>query len=204
MGGPVSRGPGARSHLRGVERIAILASGSGTNAQQLIEHFAQHAHAQVVLVGCDQPKAGVIQRAWDLGVPCYLFGSAELKNGTLLKELRGQGITLIVLAGFMRLIPAEIIAAYRDRIVNIHPSLLPKFGGKGMYGDRVHAAVIAAGETESGITIHLVNEKYDEGRVLFQAKCAVLSSDTPETLAVRIHALEHEHYPLVVEQLLRD
>ncbi len=185
-----------------MERIAILASGSGTNAQRLIEHFAQHLQAQVVLVCCDQPKAGVIQRAWDLGVPCYLFGSAELKNGSLLKELRGQGITLMVLAGFMRLIPTDMIAAYRDRIVNIHPSLLPKFGGKGMYGDHVHAAVIAAGETESGITIHLVNEQYDEGRKLFQAKCEVLPGDTTTSLTERIHRLEHEHYARVVETMI--
>lgn len=186
-----------------MERIAILASGSGTNAQRLIEHFAQHAAARVALVGCDRPGAGVIQRAWDLGVPCYLFGVAELRNGDLLRELQGQRITLIVLAGFLRLLPEELIAAFPGRIVNIHPSLLPRFGGKGMYGDRVHAAVIAAGEPESGITIHLVNEHYDEGEVLFQRKCPVLLGDTPESLAKRIHELEHAHYPAVVEEVLK-
>lgn len=189
-------------HLRAVERIAILASGSGTNAQRLMEHFAQHTAAQVVLVGCDKPAAGVVQRAWDLGVPCYLFGGAELKNGEVLRELQGQEVSLVVLAGFLRLIPAELIAAFPDRIVNIHPSLLPKYGGKGMYGDRVHAAVIAAGEKESGITIHLVNEQYDEGEVLFQAKCPVEANDTPSSLAARVHELEHEHYPKVVEKLV--
>lgn len=185
-----------------MERIAILASGSGTNAQRLIEHFAQHPAVRVAVVGCDKPQAGVVQRAWDLGVPCYLFGSSELKNGDLLRELRGQGITLVVLAGFLRLLPVELIAAFPRRIVNIHPALLPKYGGKGMYGDRVHAAVISAGEKESGITIHLVNEHYDEGEVLFQAKCPVEASDTSSSLAARIHELEHAHYPAVVEKLV--
>lgn len=167
-----------------------------------MEHFAQHDRARVVLVGCDRPSAGVVQRAWDRDVPCYLFGGAELADGSLLKELKGQGVTLLVLAGFMRLIPSSMVAAYPDRIVNIHPSLLPKFGGKGMFGEHVHAAVIVAGETESGITIHLVNEAYDEGRVLFQARCPVLPTDTVEDLAERIHALEHEHYPNVIGSLI--
>lgn len=191
-----------RLHLRGMKRIAVLASGSGTNAQRLIEHFAQHPHAQVVLVGCDQPRAGVLQRAWDLHVPICLFNGGQLRDGTVLRELQGQGISLVVLAGFMRLIPAEMVRAFPDRIVNIHPSLLPKFGGKGMYGEHVHRAVIAAKETETGITIHLVNERYDEGRVLFQAKCPVKKDDTPDSLAERVHALEHAHYPEAVESLL--
>ncbi len=185
-------------------RIAILASGSGTNAQRLIEHFAGHPSAEVALVCCDKPGAGVVARAWDLDVPCYLFNGADLKNSNVLRELQGQRIDLIVLAGFMRLIPAELVRAFPDRIINIHPSLLPKYGGKGMYGDHVHAAVIAAGETESGITIHMVNEEYDKGKVLFQTKCAVQPHDSVDTLAARIHAMEHEHYPRVVEQLLVD
>ena len=183
-------------------RIAILASGSGTNAQRLIEHFAGSADAHVVLVGCDQPSGGVNARAWDILVPCYVFRGTVLKNGTVLHELQGQHIDLIVLAGFMRLIPAEMVRAFPDRIVNIHPSLLPKYGGKGMFGHHVHAAVIAAGEPESGITIHLVNERYDEGRVLFQAKCPVNTGDTTEALAERVHALEHAHYPEVVQELV--
>lgn len=185
-----------------MKRIAVLASGSGTNAQRLIEHFSAHPAAQVVLVGCDQPQAGVLQRSWDQGVPSYLFSGKELRDGTLLGELQQQRIDLVVLAGFMRLIPAEMVRAFPDRIVNIHPALLPKFGGRGMYGHRVHEAVIAAGEAESGITIHLVNERYDEGRILFQAKCPVLPTDTPESLAERIHALEHAHYPRVVDHEL--
>ncbi|HRD51827.1 MAG TPA: phosphoribosylglycinamide formyltransferase [Flavobacteriales bacterium] len=185
-----------------MKRIAVLASGSGTNAQRLIERFRAHPMAQVVLVGCDQPQAGVLQRAWDLHVPSYLFGGKELRDGHVLRELQQQRIDLIVLAGFMRLIPVEMVNAFPDRIVNIHPALLPKFGGKGMYGHHVHEAVVAAKETESGITIHLVNERYDEGRTLFQAKCPVLADDTPDSLAERIHALEHAHYPQIVEKLI--
>lgn len=183
-------------------RIAVLASGSGSNAQRLIEHFAQHPKAHVVLVGCDQPEAGVLQRAWDLGVPSYLFNGAELKDGTVQRELQGQHIDLAVLAGFMRLIPASLVKAFPQRIVNIHPALLPKYGGKGMYGHHVHEAVVAAKEKESGITIHYVNERYDEGEHLFQATCPVLPEDTPETLAARIHELEHAHFPVVIEQLV--
>ena len=180
-------------------RIAILASGSGTNAQKLMEHFQGHASAEVALVCSDKPRAGVVQRAWDMGVPCYLFNGSELKDGTLLHELEGCSIDLIVLAGFMRLIPAEMVRGFPDRMINIHPALLPKYGGKGMYGGHVHRAVLAAGEKESGITIHLVNERYDEGQVLFQAACPVLPEDDADALAARIHGLEHEHYPVVVE-----
>ena len=182
--------------------IAILASGSGTNAQRLMEHFAHHELARIALVGCDQPGAGVLQRAWDQGVPSYLFDGRMLKDGTVQRELQGQHIDLVVLAGFLRLIPPDMVRAFPGRILNIHPSLLPKFGGKGMYGHHVHKAVIAAGEQESGITIHRVNEHYDEGEHLFQARCPVLSGDTPESLAQRIHTLEHEHYPKVMEQVV--
>lgn len=184
-------------------RIAVLASGSGTNAQRLVEHFADHPHARVVLIGCDQPQAGVVQRAWDLGVPAYLFDGSALRDGRVLTELQGQGIDLVVLAGFLRLIPAALVAAFPQRIVNIHPALLPKYGGKGMYGHHVHQAVIAAGEKESGITIHYVNDRFDEGEHIAQFTCPVLPDDTPETLAERIHGLEHAHYPEVVEELGR-
>ena len=183
-------------------RIAILASGSGTNAQRLIEHFREHEKAQVVLVGCDRPAAGVLQRAWALGVPSYLFNAGMLRDGTLQRELQAQRIELIVLAGFMRLIPVELVQAYADRIVNIHPSLLPKYGGKGMYGEHVHKAVLDAGETKSGITIHLVNERFDEGEHLVQVECAVLTNDTTESLAARIHALEHAHFPKAIGALV--
>ena len=180
-------------------RIAILASGSGTNAQRLMEHFSTSSIAEIALVACDQPHAGVVQHAWDRGVPCYLFGAVELRDGTLQRELEGARIDLLVLAGFMRLLPAALVQAWPDHILNIHPSLLPKYGGKGMYGEHVHQAVLAAGEKESGITIHLVNERYDEGQVLFQAKCPVMPEDDADALAARIHALEHAHYPAVVK-----
>lgn len=183
-------------------RIAILASGSGTNAQRLMEHFRLHERADVVLIGCDQPNAGVLQRAWDHNVPSYLFSGPQLKDGTVLRELHGQRIDLIVLAGFMRLIPVEMVRAFPRRIINIHPALLPKFGGKGMYGHHVHEAVMAAKEVESGITIHYVNERYDEGEHIAQFCCPVLPGDRPDTLAERIHGLEHAHYPRVVESAL--
>ncbi len=186
-----------------MKRIAIFASGSGTNAEELIKHFRGHPLARVALVCCDQPQAGVLQRAWDLGVPSYLFNGVQLRNGTVLRELQGQRIDVLVLAGFLRLVPVEIVQAFPKRIVNIHPALLPKFGGKGMYGDHVHEAVIASHDKESGITIHLVNDRYDEGEQLLQVKCPVLQNDTAGSLAQRIHALEHAHYPAAVENLVR-
>ena len=183
------------------KRLAVLASGSGTNAQRMVEHFKGHALVEVVLIASDNPNAGVIQRAWDLGVPLFLFDKTMLSDGQLQREVIAQRIDLIVLAGFMQLIPAELVRAFQQRIVNIHPALLPKFGGKGMYGDRVHAAVIAAGEQESGITIHYVNEHYDEGEPIAQFRCPVLKDDTAASLAERVHGLEHEHYPAVVEAI---
>ncbi len=189
-------------HLRDMVRIAILASGNGSNAQRLMDHFRGHASACVVLVACDKPQAGVVERAWNGGVPCYLFNGPLLRDGTVQRELLGQRIDLVVLAGFLRLIPAQMVRTFPGRIINIHPALLPKYGGKGMYGHHVHEAVIAAKETESGITVHYVNERFDEGGHIAQFRCPVLPADTPDTLAARIHALEHEHYPDVVESLL--
>ena len=147
-------------------RIAILASGSGTNAQKLVEHFHPSSKAEVVVICCDNPKAGVVQRAWDLNVPSFLFNDRQLKDGSLLRELKGLRVDLVVLAGFLRLIPPEFVRAFPDRIINIHPALLPNYGGKGMYGHHVHEAVLAGKERESGITVHYVNELYDEGEHL--------------------------------------
>ncbi len=183
-------------------RIAILASGNGSNAQRLMDHFRGHPSARVVLLACNKPQAGVVVRAWNGGVPCYLFNGHLLRHGTVQRELLGQRIDLVVLAGFLSLIPPELVRAFPDRIINLHPALLPKYGGKGMYGHHVHEAVLAAKETESGITIHFVNERFDEGDHIAQFKCPVLPTDTPDTLAARIHALEHEHYPDVVESHL--
>ena len=192
----------SNADFRPVIRLAILASGSGTNAQRLVEHFAGHAAAEVALIGTDNAKAGVIQRAWALGVPLFLFDKTLLRNGELQEELAAQRIDVILLAGFMQLIPAELVRTFPKRIINIHPALLPKYGGKGMYGDLVHAAVIAAGEKESGITIHFVNEHYDEGEHIAQFHCPVLPTDTVTSLAERVHGLEHANYPAVVEKLV--
>jgi phosphoribosylglycinamide formyltransferase-1 len=181
-------------------RIAILASGSGSNAQRLAEHFKGHGSACIQLIGCDRPKAGVVQRAWDMGVPLYVFNGARLRSGDVLRELQGQRIDMIVLAGFLRLIPNDLVRAFPRRIINIHPSLLPKYGGKGMFGHHVHEAVLAANELESGITIHFVNERFDEGEQIAQFKCPVLPGDTPGSLAARIHELEHAHLPQIVER----
>lgn len=181
-------------------RIGILASGSGTNAEKIMEHFATSPLARVVLVASDNPTAGVIERAGRHGVPTAVWSRADFAAGEVpLAELRAAGVDYLVLAGFLRLIPINIIEAFPDRIVNIHPALLPAYGGKGMYGDRVHAAVIAAGERESGITIHRVNERYDDGAVIARFSCPVMPDDTPETLAARIHALEHRHFPETIE-----
>ncbi len=181
-------------------RIAILASGSGTNAEKIMEHFADSPLARVVLLASDNPEAGALERARRHGVPTVLFSRAEFADGTApLAALRAARVDYLVLAGFLRLVPLNIIEAYSDRIVNIHPALLPSYGGRGMYGDRVHEAVIAAGETESGITIHRVNARYDEGATIAQFRCPVHPGDTPDTLATRIHALEHRHFPETIE-----
>jgi phosphoribosylglycinamide formyltransferase-1 len=186
-----------------VKRIAVFASGTGTNAQALIRHFEFHRDAQVTLVVCNNPKAGVLEIAREHGVETLLVDKAHFFDGhTIVEQLRERGIDLVVLAGFLWLIPKDLIAAFPNRIVNIHPALLPKFGGKGMYGKHVHEAVIAAGEKESGITIHYVNEHFDEGAPIAQFKCAVFPEDTAESLAARIHGLEHAHFAEVVDRLI--
>ncbi len=182
--------------------IAVFASGSGTNAERISQYFASHHSTRVKLIATENPAAGVLERAKNIGVDTYIFNMSELKSGAVLYKLEEQGIDFVVLAGFLKMIPENIVIAYPGRIVNIHPALLPKYGGKGMYGERVHRAIIAAGETESGITIHFVNQKYDEGDIIFQEKCRVYANDTPKTLAQRIHDLEYQHYPRVIEELL--
>lgn len=189
--------------LRAMTRIAILASGSGTNAQRLMEHFHQHPLAEVVLIGVDNPAAGVIQRAWDHDVPVYLFNGVQLKEGSVLRDFQDLRIDMVVLAGFLRLIPSDMVRAFPRRIINIHPALLPRHGGKGMYGHRVHEAVIASKEHDSGITIHFVNEHYDEGEHIAQFRCRVEPGDTPDSLAARIHRLEHMHYAEVLESMVK-
>jgi len=189
-------------------KIAILASGSGTNAEALINHFKGNKDISIELVLSNKENAGVLKRAKRLGVEEYSsFTRAQLESDALLNVLKAMNINLIILAGFLLKIPPILIEAFPKRIINIHPALLPKYGGKGMYGAHVHESVIANNDAFSGITIHLVNEVYDEGEILFQDKVAITPSDTPDSLATKIHALEHEHYPVVVEkyakQLLR-
>jgi phosphoribosylglycinamide formyltransferase-1 len=183
-------------------RLAVFASGSGTNAENLIKHFNKTFDKRVVMVLSNNPEAYVLKRAEHLGVSSVVFTRQELREGKVLQQLLENDIDFVVLAGFLWLVPGNIIDAYRNRIVNIHPALLPKYGGKGMYGHHVHEAVLAQGERESGITIHYVNEKYDSGDIIFQARCPVLAGDTPDTLQQRVHALEYMHFPRVVEILL--
>ena len=185
-------------------RIAIFASGSGTNAQRIVEYFrGKNSPVQVGLILSNNPKAYVLERARILDVPVHIFSREEFYEIETIRELlRHQSVEYIVLAGFLWLIPIYLLKAYRDKILNIHPALLPGYGGKGMYGMKVHEAVINAHEPESGISIHLVNEKYDEGKILFQAKCPVDKTDTPESLASKIHQLEYRYYPEVIENFI--
>lgn len=182
-------------------RLALFASGSGSNAEVIIRHFKNHANIQVEMVLTNNATAGVIERAQKLDVQTKYFTREQFRESEpILQALRQQEITHIVLAGFLLQIPTSLIQEYPSRIINIHPSLLPKFGGKGMYGMKVHEAVKQSGETETGITIHEVNEHYDDGRVLFQAKCKVEVMDTLEEIARNVQALEHHHFPLVIEK----
>lgn len=185
-----------------MKKIAILASGSGSNAENLYHYFKNSSVGKVAMFVSNKPDAYVCTRARNLRIPLTLVSKRSLNDGSLTYILQQEGIDYVVLAGFLQLVPHDLIAAYAGKIVNIHPALLPKFGGKGMYGDRVHAAVLLAGEKESGITIHEVNEHYDEGRILAQFRCPVYPIDTPESLAQRIHSLEYAHYPQVVEELI--
>jgi phosphoribosylglycinamide formyltransferase-1 len=186
-----------------MHRIAILASGSGTNAQRIIEYFSGSTEVVISLVLCNKPGAYVLTRAANLGVPSLLFNRADFyASDTVLDALARHGIDYLVLAGFLWMIPENILKAYPGKIINIHPALLPKYGGKGMYGMKVHEAVVAAGEPESGITIHLVNEHYDEGQIIFQARCTVHPDDTPEMVADKIHVLEYRWFPEVIEKVV--
>lgn len=184
-------------------RIAIFASGSGSNAQNIVEYFQNSKLVEFPLILTNNPKAYVIERAKNLQIPTLIFTKNELNDTTaVLHILKENQIDWVVLAGFLLKIPKIFIETYPDRIINIHPALLPKFGGKGMYGDNVHKAVVEANEKESGITIHYVNEHYDEGAVIAQERCEVLPTDTAEDVANKVHALEYEFFPRVIEKLL--
>ncbi len=184
--------------------LAIFASGAGSNAQQLIDYFANAAHIKIALIVCNKPGAGVIHIANHHHIPVQLIEKEPFFNGDhYLPVLRQHNIHYIILAGFLWKIPAALVGVYPQKIVNIHPALLPKYGGKGMYGHHVHDAVISNREKESGITIHYVDELYDHGTMIFQATCPVTENDNAATLATKIHALEHRHFPAVVAELLQ-
>lgn len=185
-----------------MKRLVIFASGSGSNAENIILHFRNKGGATVEHVYTPNPSAGVIARCNRLGVPCTVFSRDEWKSGAVTQQLTSFSPDLIILAGFMWLVPGDLITAFPSRIVNIHPALLPKYGGKGMYGDHVHKAVSEAGEHETGITIHYVNERYDEGQIIFQEKTAITPNENPDTIAAKVHALEYRWYPEVIAQLL--
>ncbi|MBE0637983.1 MAG: phosphoribosylglycinamide formyltransferase [Bacteroidales bacterium] len=188
-----------------MKRIAIFASGNGSNAQRIAEYFTGNNAVEVAMILSNRQDAFVLKRANRLGIPARVFDrSSFYKTDEVLEWLVEAKIDLIVLAGFLWLVPSNLVAAYPNRILNIHPALLPGYGGKGMYGDIVHKAVIDAGETESGITIHFVDEKYDHGNIIFQATCKIEAGDTPEKLAHKVHQLEHKHYPKVIEHVLYD
>ncbi len=184
-------------------RIAIFASGAGSNAKKIIEYFCLSNKITVALIVCNKPDAGVLKIAEEHQIPAILIEKKKFFEGNhYIDELKNAGITFIVLAGFLWKLPAALIKAYQNKIINIHPALLPGYGGKGMYGRYVHEAVINAAEKESGITIHYVDEHYDHGQHIFQVTCPVFPGDTPEKLAQRIHLLEYEYYPKVIEEVI--
>ena len=181
--------------------LAVFASGSGSNAENLIRYFDGHPEIRVNLVLSNKSDALVLQRAERLNVPAVTFNKNDFYHSdNVLKILSDYQIDGVVLAGFLWLIPDNLLKTFPQRILNIHPALLPRYGGKGMYGRYVHEAVVANGEKETGITIHLVNAEYDKGKILFQARCPVLPDDTSETVAAKVHALEYQHFPIIVEQ----
>ncbi|WP_455586419.1 phosphoribosylglycinamide formyltransferase [Bacteroides sp.] len=194
----------AENRLIMKKNIAIFASGSGTNAENIIRYFQKNDLIGVSLVVSNKGDAYVLERARRLQVPSEVFLKEDWASGErILALLREYHIDFIVLAGFLVRVPEVLLHAYPDKIINIHPALLPKYGGKGMYGDRVHEAVVAAGEKESGITIHYINEHYDEGNTIVQVKCPVLPEDSAEDVAKKVHSLEYEYYPSTIEKLLR-
>ena len=184
-------------------RIAIFASGSGSNAENIANYFSENSDVDVSLILTNNPNAFVLERAKKLGIKSLVFSKTDfLKTDDILHFLDINEIDLIILAGFLLKIPKKLIKSFPNKIINIHPALLPKYGGKGMYGDKVHQSVIDAKETESGITIHFVNEDYDEGKIIYQAKCKITPTDTADDLATKIHTLEYEYFPKTIEKIL--
>jgi phosphoribosylglycinamide formyltransferase-1 len=185
-----------------LKKIVLFASGSGSNAENIIRHYKNNGKATISAIFCNNPNAQVIERAAALEVAVILFTKDELAENNVLSVLLQMNPDLIVLAGFLLKFPANIIQAFPDKIINIHPALLPKYGGKGMYGMNVHRSVYLNRDLESGISIHFVNENYDEGNLIFSKSVAISECASPEDIAAKIHALEHEYYPKVIDQLL--
>jgi phosphoribosylglycinamide formyltransferase-1 len=188
-----------------MKSIAIFASGSGTNAQTIAEYFSHHPDIQVSLILANKPDAFVLERAKRLGIPSVIFNRSDFyESDTVLEILQQHHIDFIVLAGFLWFVPAKILQQYPRKIINIHPALLPKHGGKGMYGEKVHQAVIANGDDRTGITIHYVNDHYDEGEIIFQESFEVQPGDTAGSIAARVHELEYKHFPRVIEEVINN
>jgi phosphoribosylglycinamide formyltransferase-1 len=187
-----------------MKKIALLASGSGSNAENIISYFRNHNEISVSMILSNKADAFVHERAKKFNVPSFTISRAGFEQGEALALLQAHDIDFIILAGFLLKIPESLLQAYPQKIINIHPALLPKYGGKGMYGAHVHEAVVAAGERESGITIHYVNEYYDEGQIIFQAKCEALPEDTAEIIAEKVHALEYRYFPKIIERVLQE
>jgi phosphoribosylglycinamide formyltransferase-1 len=186
------------------KKLVILASGSGSNAERIVSFFRENGAADVSLVITNNPKAGVLERCRRLGIPTMIANRDDFYcNHKVLHQLKAEQPDLIILAGFLWLVPQEILQAFPNKVINIHPALLPKYGGKGMYGHHVHDAVIHAKEIQSGITVHYVNEKYDDGHIIFQATTSINQEDTPKSLAQKIHQLEYKHFPEVIQSLLK-
>ena len=188
-----------------MKRIAIFASGSGTNAENIIKYFRTDNSANVVLILSNNPDAFVLNRASRLNVKSIVFNKEQINNlEWATANLLNYNIDLIILAGYLWKFPAYLLKTYQNKVINLHPSLLPKYGGKGMYGMHVHKAVVANKETETGITVHYVNQNYDEGAMIFQVKCKISSLDTPESIAAKIHTLEMQHFPVIINDLLHE
>lgn len=187
-----------------MKRISIFVSGNGTNLQRIAEYFSDNQDIEIVNVVCNNPKAYSIERAKKLGIPLRMITKKEFNTPEFTKEMQDLNLDLIVLAGFLLQIPESLVKAYPKKIINIHPALLPNYGGKGFYGEHVHEAVVAAKEPYSGITIHYVNEIYDNGEIIFQAKIALNDHETPDTVAAKIHVLEQANFPVIIEQVLKE
>lgn len=186
-----------------MQKFAIFASGSGTNAENIINHFKNSGEIKVSLILTNNPSAGVIERGRKLNVPVIVFSKTIFySTDDVINLLKENGIDWIILAGFLWLVPENLIKAYPQKMINIHPALLPKYGGKGMWGHYVHEAVVANKETHSGITIHYVNENYDEGKVIFQAKYKLEENETADSLATKIHELEYRYFPMIIEEVI--